>query len=158
MSHRQTRTFGRGRLKPEQLPRWLRPKLTDDQVIGLGVAHIQNLDAIAKGEADEETVWQWVGGTLTWLRVAQLIATGEPEMEEQVRLATAVIERYHRTKRIAFTGPEYQLAKNGCDVMDALASIAPQHIASQAADWSEALTNSWSESGCKPEALKEHAP
>lgn len=154
MSHHQTRTFGRGRLKPKQLPKWLRPKLDDAQVRDLGMAHIQNLDAIAKGQADNDTLWQWVGGTLTWLRVAELMETGEVEMLQQVRLVTEVIDRYRRTGRIAFTGPEYQLAKTGCDVMDALASIAPRHIAEEAADWSEALTNQWEAEGKKPEGVR----
>lgn len=154
MSHHQTRTFGRGRLKPQQLPRWLRPKLDDAQVRDLGIAHIQNLDAIATGHADDETLWQWVGGTLTWLRVAALVETGEVEMLQQMRLVTAVIDRYRRTGRIAFTGPEYQLAKTGCDVMDALASIAPQHIAEDAANWSEDLTNQWSAEGKRPDEVR----
>lgn len=152
MSQRQTRTFGR-RIKPEQLPKWLQPKLDDDQVSMLGHAHIQNLETISKGQADSDTLWQWVGGTLTWWRVAVLINAGSPEMDKQVQLVTSVIERYGRTGRIAFTGPEYQLAKEGVDVMDALASIAPQHIASQAADWSEAVTDEWADAGKKPEGV-----
>lgn len=152
MSHHQTRTFGR-RVRPADLPKWLQPKLSDDQVSGLGMAHIANLDAISKGQADGHTMWQWVGGMLTWLRVAELMGTGHPEMLDQIPLAVSVIERYGRTGRVAFTGPEYQLAKSGCDVMDALASIAPQHIAAQAADWSEALTNQWEAERAMPEAV-----
>lgn len=123
------------------VPRWLRPKLTRDQVRDLALCHLQNLDAIAKGQADEATLWQWVGGCLTWSRVAELLGIGVPEMAEQLHLVKAVVERFGRTGRAVFTGPEYQLAKAGCDVMDQLAERVDRDTAVQAADWSEARCN-----------------
>lgn len=119
-------------------PRGLRPKLTSSQVEAIGMAHIVNLDAIAKGQADESVLWQWVGGLFTWSRTAELLDVGVPEIEPQLELATSVIERYGRTGRVLFTGPEYQLAKFGVLVMDELASLVDQVTANAAADWSEA--------------------
>lgn len=121
----------------DRLPRALRPKLSSDQVRDLGLAHMVNLDAIAKGQATEDTLWQWVGGLLTWQKAALLLELGMPEIEPQLHLATAVINRYAKTNKIAFTGPEYQLAKTGVLVMDALAESVDRATAIAAADWSE---------------------
>lgn len=101
-------------------PRGLRPKLTRDQVADLSLAHIVNLDAIARGEGTEELLWQWAGGVLTWLHAAQLLGEGEDQMDEQCQLVGDVVQRYGRTGKILFTGPEYQLAKTGVILMDLL--------------------------------------
>lgn len=119
-------------------PRGLRPKLKDDQLRDLAMAHLVNLDAIARGQADVDVLWQWVGGVLTWHRAAELAHTGLDEMTQQLELATAVLDRFERTGRVGFSGSEYQLAKLGVDVMDALASQVDRVTAIAAAEWSEA--------------------
>lgn len=133
-------------------PRGLRPRLADDQVRDLGLAHMVNLDAIARGTADESTLWQWCGGLFTWHRVAQLLGQGEPEMQQQLTLAASVLQRYGATGRIGFSGPEYQLAKAGVDVMDALARIVDRPTAIAAAEWSEAHVNKMS-AECQPQEV-----
>jgi hypothetical protein len=121
------------------MPRWLRPRLADDQLRDLELVHLVNLDAIARGDADEATLWQVVGGMLTWSRVATLLGgLGADDMHAQLDLATRLVQRYGRTGRIVFTGPEYQLAKHGVDVMDQLARTVDRATAVEAADWSEA--------------------
>lgn len=120
----------------------LRRTLTRQQITELGLAHVTNLGLISKGEADESVLWQWVGGILTWMRVAQLLGLGEPEMNAQAELGARVLQRYGRTGRVLFTGPDYQLAKDGVEVMDQLAEAVDPRTASAAADWSEALVNS----------------
>lgn len=126
-------------------PRGLRPKLAKDQVLDLGLVHAVNLDAIAKGQADEAMLWDWVGGVLTWSKVAELLHVGVDEMNLQLGLATRLVERYGRTGRVAFDGPDYQLAKVGMDVMDQLAERVDRHTANVAADWSEARVNEMAE-------------
>ena len=118
-------------------PRGLRPKLSRAQLTALGLAHIINLDLISKGLGDEEVLWQMVGGVLTWCRVAELSGTGAEEMTAQLELATRVVERYGRTGRVGFSGVEYQAARLGVDVMDAMAGQVDQETASIAAEWSE---------------------
>jgi hypothetical protein len=118
-------------------PRGLRPRLAPDQVRDLGLAHVVNLDVIARGEADEAILWQWVGGILTWSRVAELLQAGVPEMHEQLELATRLIERYGRTGRVGFSGPDYQAARDGLQVMDRLAEIVDKPTALAAVEWSE---------------------
>lgn len=122
-----------------RLPRGLRPKLDRDQLRELGLVHVLNLDQIAAGQADEALLWQFVGGILTWSRVADLLEAGQAEMREQIALASALVERYERTGRVIFTGPEYQLAKAGVGHMDDLAGIVDRPTAEMAADWSEAV-------------------
>jgi hypothetical protein len=119
-------------------PRGLRPKLASDQVRDLAMCHNVNLDAIARGTADEATLWQWAGGVFTWGRVADLLQVGQPEMQIQLQLAGAVLERYGRTGRVGFTGAEYQCAKTGVLVMDQLAELVDRPTAIAAAEWSEA--------------------
>ena len=125
-------------------PRGLRPKLTPGQQTDLALAHMVNLDAVSRGEADESLLWQLVECVYTWSRVADLLANRNPdhapavsEMRAQLELATRLVERYGASGRIGLTGPQYQLAKRGAAVMDALAHTVDQPTASAAADWSE---------------------
>lgn len=118
-------------------PRGLRPKLAHEQLVDLGLAHLANLDAIATGRADSGVLWQTVGGVFTWSSVAELLHLGEPEMTTQLQVIEHVILRYQRTGRVGFTGPEYQLAKLGVEVMDELARVVDRATAIAAAEWSE---------------------
>lgn len=124
-----------------RLPRGLRPRLERNQVTDLSIAHTTNHGLIREGKADETVLWQWLGGMLTWYRVAQLLELGEPEMRAQVELAEAVVQRYGRTGRVGFSGPELQRSAEGVLVMDQLALAVDQPTAAAAADWSEALIN-----------------
>lgn len=119
-------------------PRGLRPRLDAGQVRDLGICHLEQLDAIARGQATEDTLWQWAGAVFTWSKVAEVLEAGVPEMEAQLTLTAAVIERFNATGKILFTGPEYQLAKDGVCVMDQLAEIVDRPTALMAATWSEA--------------------
>lgn len=121
-----------------RLHRGLRPKLDSAQLRDLSLAHNANLDTMANGQGSEELLWQWVGGLLTWSRAAELLDLGAPEIVPQLDLADAVLDRYRRTGRIGFSGPEYQLAKKGVIVMDLLAAEVDSTTAIAAAEWSEA--------------------
>jgi hypothetical protein len=114
----------------------LRPKLDAGQLRDLSLAHITNLDAIATGTANVDTLWQWAESWYTWSRVAELKRIACPEIVEQMALVATVTERYRRTGRIAFTGPEYQLAKLGVGYMDDLAALTDRHTAELASTWS----------------------
>jgi hypothetical protein len=122
-------------------PRGLRAKLTPSQMRDLALSHNSTLDAIAKGDATEVTMWQLAGSALTWSKVAELLQAGTDEMRAQLELATRVIERYGRTGRVVFTGQEYQLAKEGINVMDDLAELVDMPNAVIATEWAEAKVN-----------------
>jgi len=136
-------------------PAGLRPRLKLDQVTDLSMVHNANLDAIAKGIAGEDVLWDWVGSVFTWSKAAELLQAGVPEMLEQLRLATELIERYARTGRIAFDGPGYQLAKDGVAAMDQLAEIIDRPNALAAADWSERKVNALAAECRRRDAEKE---
>ena len=117
-------------------PRGLRPKLRRDQVIDLGIVHAINLDTIAKGQATPDLLWDLVESVLCWSHVAELTGQGIDEMTAQIHLTTRMIDRYRNTGRVGFSGADYQLAKHGLDVMDALAETVDQHTAMQASTYS----------------------
>ena len=123
--------------RPALPPPGLRPKLRRDQLRDLSLCHLETLDAIAKGDAKSATLWDFAGAALTWSKAAELMQIGEAEMTAQLELALSLIERYRRTGRVAFTGPEYQAAKDGVAVMDELARIVDHQRAVIAAEWSE---------------------
>lgn len=124
-----------------RLHRGLRPKLDHSQLVDLGLAHTANLDAIARGEADEAMLWDVAAAVLTWSKVADLLQAGVPEMTLQLELSARLVERFGRTGRVAFDGPDYQLAKEGLQVMDQLAELVDSPTAIAAAEWSEAKVN-----------------
>ncbi len=119
----------------------MRPRLDATQVRDLGLCHVVNLDAIATGAADASTLWQWVGGVLTWSRVAEALQAGALEMRAQLEVAQRVIERFRRTGRVGFSGLDYQLAREGVQVMDQLSEVVDKATAVAAAEWSEARLN-----------------
>jgi hypothetical protein len=127
----------------------LRPKLARSQVNDLGLVHLANVDAIARGDGTPEILWQHMGGALTWQLVAKRLAEKEPErFGEALRVTSAalaaardLVARYRRTGRVVFTGPELLMAREAVPWMDALAEVADQAIASWAADASEAAVN-----------------
>jgi hypothetical protein len=116
------------------------PRLTERQLQALSLVHVVNLDAIASGQADVHMMWDFVGGALTGWRAAQLANLGVDELRPQRDLALRLVDRYRRTGLVRFEGPDYQLARDGMAVMDALASAIPQATAAAAADWSEVET------------------
>ena len=129
------------RVTPALPPRGLRPRLASDQVRDLGFVHVGHLDDLAYGRADGDKLWQWLGGLLTWHRVAQKLQRGVPEMDDQLALAQSVMARFGRTGRMGFSGAEYQLAKRGVMVMDQLAEQVDRATAIAAAEWSELTIN-----------------
>ena len=133
-------------------PRGLRPKLDAGQRRDLSLAHIANLDTICHGHADEGVLWQVVGGVLTWAKVAEVLGQGIEEMTRQVDLVQQLVDRFGRHGRVGFTGPEYQLAKEGVIVMDLLAEIVDRPTAIAAAEWSERRVEAMSAQCAQKEA------
>lgn len=121
-----------------RMPRAFRPKLAADQLRDLGLCHNENLGAIAEGTAEPSMIWDYVGGVLTWWKVSRLLEIGAPEMDLQLEVATRLVERFGRTNRVRFDGPDLQAARAGVMVMDQLAEIVDRPTAIVAADWSEA--------------------
>lgn len=119
-----------------RLPRGMRPRLTRAQIVDLALVHHVNHDAICAGAATPATMWKWAEGALTWSRVAELLGAGEDEMAQMLLTVEAVIERYKRTGRVGYSGPEMQAAAYGVQVLDALAEAVDAATVLRAVHWS----------------------
>lgn len=111
-------------------------RLSTNQVLTIEVAHIQTLDELVR-DGSPQALWDWVANVYTWSRVAELMQLGTEDMSQQLELCALLLARFRRTQRAGFTGPEYQLAKHGVDVMDELARQVTEPVAQAAARWSE---------------------
>jgi hypothetical protein len=126
------------RPRPALPPPGMRPMLGTTKVRDLSLVHHVNLDDIALCKANKQVLVDYCESMLLWSRVAELLnCEQQADMAEQLAVATSVMHRYRRTGKVGFAGLEYQKAKEGVALMDALAEYVPQHLASQAADWSE---------------------
>ena len=121
----------------ERGPSCFRRKLDRQQLRDLAICHTVNLDAVARGDADPEILWDIVGAALTWHRVAFSMGVGEAEMDEQMAVATRLLERWKATGRVEWDSDDYALARRGVVVMDELALIVPLMTAMAASAWSE---------------------
>lgn len=115
--------------------------LSQQQIEQLDQAHEENARALLSGQATEEQLWHWVGGVLTWSRAAQLMELGEAEMDPQLELLTAVLNRWSETGCIQILPAEHQVVLDGVVIQSLLAKATTQAAAALAADWSEAETN-----------------
>lgn len=113
----------------------------------LELVHHVNLDTIHRGDAGESTLWDVVGGVLTWMYVAMRLQQGMVEMDAQMALITRLVERYRDIGRIEFVDGDYELARTGVHVMGLLAEAVDQPTAIAAATWSELRIERMSE-GC----------
>jgi hypothetical protein len=102
----------------------------------LNLIHHIHLDAVATGDTNEKTLWHLVECALTWSRVASHLVRHAAVMRAHLDLITSLVTRYGRTGRIVFTGPEYQQAKHGVNVMNELATCTDLATAQEAAEWS----------------------
>ena len=81
------------------------------------------------------------GAALGWSRIAQQLGQGETEMAQDLHVIRALIDRWQRTGRVAYTGIEYQQAKAGLEVADQLARLTDLITARAAVDWAENRIN-----------------
>lgn len=137
-----------GRKAPRPAPRGL----DAEQIKLVSLYHHVNVDAIASGTAEPQMLWDYVGGVLTWWKVSRLMGLGEPEMDVQLDVATRLADRFGKHRRLLFTGPDLQLARDGVVVMDLLAQQVDLATAAAAAVWSTQEVNCMTQA-----ALQMHA-
>lgn len=134
-----------------KVPPWLRPKLSTAQVAGLGMATIQNLDALRSGTASIEILLDWTGGSLTWSRIAECMAQRNPAaygeaalaIADQLKVCTTVINRFKESQLITVTQAEYLIAREAAKWVDALSELVDRTTAVEAANWSDAIIERW---------------
>lgn len=111
-------------------------RMGSGQLVDVALAHIDTLNDIATGNGTYASLRDWVSNVLTWHHAAEAMSLGLDEMAEQLQGCLRLIDRYARTGRVAFDGPDYQLAKHGVDIMDELARQVPRAVALDAVAWS----------------------
>lgn len=126
------------RVRPALPPKGLRLRLTSAQIRDLDTTHLQTFDDIANGRGTEASLQQWAGAVGTWLHVARMQEIGVPEMLQQAAVLKSLTDRFHKTGRVVFSGPEHQLARVGVAVMNQLAEITDRATAQLAAGLAEA--------------------
>jgi len=125
-----------------RLPRGLTPKLSGAQKIDLAICHHINHDAIVRGQAGTQIMWDYVESVLAWWKVADLLAQARPDMTLQLGVATRLVEHYGRSATVQFVGHDIELARRGLMTMDQLADLVDQPTAVVAVMWARGEFNS----------------
>lgn len=139
----RTVVIKRGTRPTATLPKFWRPKVTSSQQLGCRVIHWDLVTRFTNGSADSEDLWDWIETGLTYRKMAELLqADGTdftPEaldaLASQIGTYSSVIDRYRRTRRVAFSAQEYLIAKAAASVMDDLIALDRNGIAVQAGLW-----------------------
>lgn len=125
------------------LPKFWRPKVNTTQQVDCQVIHWDLITRFTDGSADVGDLWDWIETGMTYQKMAELLqADGvqlTPEaldaLASQLGTYTSIIDRYRRTRRVAFSAQEYLIAKAAACVMDGLITLDRNGIAFQAGTW-----------------------
>lgn len=126
------------------LPKFWRPSVTTSQRIECQVIHWDLIDRFTNGTATPEDLWDWMETGYTYSQMMVLLdQSGIPFTSEsmaaicdQMDIYAHVVDRWKRTGRVGFSGPELCIAKAAAHVMDALIELDRFGIAETAAIWS----------------------
>lgn len=127
-----------------QMPKFWLPKLDESQQFECKLTHWNLFDLIRLGQADSATLWDWMETGFTYSQFMRLMVADGVEfteeatknIAEQLSIYGDVIDRYRRTQRIGFDGPQINIARAACYVMDELIDMDRHGIAVKAARWS----------------------
>jgi len=140
------RAQSRAKRHPASFPKFWQPKLDEDMKRDAQIIHWDLVTRFTDGTATTQDLWDWMETGFTYTQMMRMLAADGMEFTQEAQEALAaqletyekVIERYRRTKRVAFNGPEYLIAKAAANVMDALIELDRHGIAERAARWSMA--------------------
>lgn len=73
------RKNGRSTQRPREVlpPAWLRPKMSTAKVWAVTINMQTNVVELTKGTADDSILWDFIGGVLTWKKVAETLGYQE---------------------------------------------------------------------------------
>lgn len=115
------------RYKPT-VPKWLRRKLSAQQLEDLDLVHLQIVDALKVKQPD--AAFMWLGSVLLYWKVSQHMRVGKEVMDDQLALADQLMWRS--------AGPaDWILLSCGAGYMRDLAELADQPLTSWCADWAQ---------------------
>ena len=132
------------RAKRQNLPKFWRPALTESVKLDAKLTHWDLVTRISTGTATTDDLWDWIETGLTYSQMMRLLAEDGSEFTDEAMAAIAgqldiyesVIDRYRRTGRVGFSGPELLTARAAACVMDGLIDMDRHGIAERAARWS----------------------
>ena len=125
-------------------PKFWRPKMPSEQSITAKIVHWDLLDRITKGTSDYADMWSWMETGYTNTKLMQLLHADGVEFSEeatqalvdQLEIYVSVSERFKKTGKVGFSGPELLTARAAAHVMDGLMDLDRHGCAARAAIWS----------------------
>lgn len=131
---------------PAALPKFWRPKTTPGQQLTCKVIHWDLIEHITHGTATRTELWDWMETGFTYSQLMRLLAQDGTEftpeaiaaVQEQIDSHDAIAQRFQRTGRVGFTGPELLTARAAAEVFTDLIALDRNGYAEQAAIWSTA--------------------
>lgn len=132
--------------KRANLPKWFRQKLTPEQETACKIAHWDLITRFTSGRATEHDIWDMVHTGLTYIELMRLLESDGTEFTEEAKAAIAehletfpgVIERYRRTGRVGFDGPQLLAARAAAELMEQLIEMDRFGFAVRATAWAKA--------------------
>lgn len=126
-----------------RLPKFWRPKVTAVVKLDSKLAHWQMITAFVDGKADATTLQEWIDTGFAYSQMMHLLhadgteftGAAEHALVDQLEIYDAVATRYRTTGRVAFSGPELNIARAAALVMDELIQMDRHGIALKAAIW-----------------------
>lgn len=115
------------RYKPT-VPKWLRRKLSAQQLEDLDLVHLQIVDALKVNEPD--AAFMWLGSVLLYWKVSQHMRVGKEVMDDQLALADQLMWR-------SVGSADWTLLSCGAGYMRDLAELADRPLTSWCADWAQ---------------------
>ena len=138
------RNAARAKRQQATLPKFWRPVLSSEVKLDAKVIHWDLVNRISSGAATFDDLRDWIETGLTYSQMMRLLVEDGTEftvealdaIAGQIGIYESVIERYGRTGRVGFSGPELLTARAAACVMDGLIDLDRHGIAEQAAHWS----------------------
>lgn len=128
------------------LPKFWQPKITPGQQLTCQVIHWDLIEQITHGTATRTELWDWMETGFTYSQLMRMLAQDGTEftpeaiaaVQEQIDSYDAIAQRFQRTGRVGFTGPELLTARAAAEVFSDLIKLDRNGYAKQAAIWSTA--------------------
>lgn len=125
-----------------QLPKFFAPKIPDSVATSAKIVHWDLFNRMVTGQADAADLWDWIETGYTYCKLAELHQEDGTEftgaigiLDRQVDIFDAVLQRWKRTGKVGFSGPEMAIAREACEVYDALIEIDRHGLTAKAGQW-----------------------
>lgn len=87
--------------------------------VSLALMHYQLVDAMATGEANAQTMYDFCHAVYTWSKLARANDQQECELLDKAGdMCNAMVDRFNRIGKVVLTGPELQVARDIAGWMD----------------------------------------